>query len=125
MRSQIIEIIKTTNPRATSRIIKNNKDLKNWVEQNSLPDSNFSKRIYNSLNPNRDICEYNNIKKFKSLTHGYSFCNKVNKCLCAKESVARSVSNAILILKLESTVLILLKINYFAGTTLLALLKKN
>jgi hypothetical protein len=93
MQDKILKLIEITNPRTVSRIIKNDSDLKTWVDSNSAPGNNFSKKIYDSLYPNNDVCKLGNFKKFKSLTEGYSFCNRANKCQCAKEKVSQSVSN--------------------------------
>lgn len=93
MREQILEIIRKTNPKTVSRVIKNNAELCEWVLNNSSENTNFSNRIYDSVNPNQTVCIHGYNKKFKSLVEGYGFCGKPKTCECAREQISQKVSD--------------------------------
>lgn len=92
MKDKILDII-TNYPRHYSKMIKNDSELKEWVESNaSNTASSFPEKIYTSISNDSAICSYNNKKRFVSVNIGYSFCGKANKCQCCKKSVSDSVS---------------------------------
>lgn len=94
MKEQILEIINTVNSRRVSQTIAKDCKLYKWVIQNSQESTNFSQRIYDALYNENIVCKHGNSKKFKSITEGYSFCGRSNQCMCAQESVSKSVSKS-------------------------------
>lgn len=92
MKEKILELIEKK-PKHFSKMIKGNPELYSWVEENSGVDTdNFPEKIYNALYSADSICLKGNVKKFKSVLSGYGYCDKVSQCACAKEEVAKKIS---------------------------------
>jgi hypothetical protein len=93
-RDTILKLIEEK-PKCFSIMIRNNSDLKQWVESNSLVNStNFSQMIHSAVNQVSNTCEKGQTKKFLSIKDGYGFCGPASKCACARESVSRKVSES-------------------------------
>ena len=90
MKDQLLEIIKTVDPRKVSQTVKQNKTLFEWVLSGS--GQSIAEKIYNLTSTEIDTCKYGNQKKFKSLTDGYVNCGKASSCQCAKDSISKKVS---------------------------------
>lgn len=92
MKNKIEELI-TKKPKHFSKIIKNNVDLLNWVNSNSLiKSSNFSAMIYSAIHNVSNICKDGNEKRYISISEGFGFCGMTGKCACAKSHVSAKVS---------------------------------
>jgi hypothetical protein len=91
MKEKILEIIKSK-PKHYSKIVKNDNELKIWVENNSLIKSDqFASMIYSALYQETDTCEFNKKKKFKDILTGFIGCGPSNVCECARTQVSNSV----------------------------------
>ncbi len=91
MKEKILEIIKSK-PKHYSKIVKNDNELKIWVENNSLIKSDqFASMIYSALYQETDTCEFNKKKKFKDILTGFIGCGPSNVCECARTQVSKSV----------------------------------
>jgi len=92
MREKILELV-NTKPKHFSKIIKNDQQLSDWVQQNTLVQStNSSEMIYSALYRESNTCENNKVKQFRSINAGYKFCGRAATCICARQSVAEKVS---------------------------------
>jgi len=93
MRDEILKLIEDF-PRHYSKMIKNNTELAEWVEDNCDKSvSSFPEKVYSALFKETTICNNSNKKKFVSINDGYSFCGRANICICCKQSVSNSVAN--------------------------------
>jgi hypothetical protein len=93
-RSTILKLIEQK-PKHFSKMIRNNSELKQWVETYSLVKStNFSHIVYSAINQTDDVCARGQTKKFLSINDGYGFCGPAAKCPCARDSVAKKVSES-------------------------------
>jgi hypothetical protein len=97
IKTKILSIIQEK-PNHYTRIIKKDIELYDWVMSNSIisKDLSFSEHIYSSLYNKTNICEHNNIKKYKNIKDGFGFCGIAKFCKCCKESVSESVSSSFL-----------------------------
>lgn len=94
MRDQILEIIEK-NPKLFTQIIRRNKLLLDWVQENSLTKSDtFAARVYSALHQVSDICKNNKTKKFVSISQGFSGCGKAANCECVRDATSESVKLA-------------------------------
>lgn len=92
MKNDIEKIIKE-NPKTYAKIIKNNKNLYNWVLTNSIAAGDyFPSHLFSAINNESNICKRGNQKKFVSISKGYRFCGPANSCDCAKKSVSEKIS---------------------------------
>lgn len=92
MKNKILDIIANF-PKHYSKMIKNDSELKEWIEINaSNLVSTFPEKIYTAITNDSIICSHGNKKRFVSVKNGYSFCGKASVCQCCKESVSNSVS---------------------------------
>jgi G:T-mismatch repair DNA endonuclease (very short patch repair protein) len=92
MRNKILKLIEDF-PKHYSKMIKNNSELSEWIENNcdkSL--SFFPEKVYSALHKETLICNNGNKKRFVSINDGYSFCGRASVCICCKQSVSDSVS---------------------------------
>lgn len=84
-------------PKHFSKMIKNQPELLQWVEDNC--DKNcidFATKIYTALNPSEQVlcpCGSNRPRKLKSIYDGFVFCGPAGKCSAAKLSVSTSCKN--------------------------------
>lgn len=92
MISELNRILAEVNPKQISSVVKRNKQL--YEEVNKCIGSSISEKIYNYLNPDKNICKYSSNKKFKSIVDGYQNCGKAANCQCTRESVSLKVSKA-------------------------------
>jgi G:T-mismatch repair DNA endonuclease (very short patch repair protein) len=92
MRNEILKLIEDF-PKHYSKMIKNNAELNEWVENNCDKSViTFPEKVYTAIYKNTVTCNNGNKKRFVSINNGYSFCGKANKCVCCKQSVSNSVS---------------------------------
>jgi hypothetical protein len=90
MKNKLIDLVKTIDPKKISQAIKKDQSLFNWIQQ--ATGETISEKIYNTIYTPEINCKYGNKKKFKSITAGYGFCHSTSRCQCAKESIAKKVS---------------------------------
>lgn len=90
--NELKKIIDEVNPKHISITVKKNRELYNIIE--NYTGNSISEKIYNYLNPNKNICKYLQTKKFKSLSDGYQNCGRASQCRCTNESVSQKVSCA-------------------------------
>lgn len=115
MKTAILELI-DKKPKHYVKIIKNNIILKNWVEENSLIESeNFAEMIYSAINQITNICKNGNIKKFDRISTGFIGCGPATICKCTKESISKNVSTT----KLNFTKLQIAKTNQKRSNTMI------
>lgn len=75
--------------------VKAIEELKIWVEQNTLINSdNFAENVYSAIFQSTNICKYGNIKNFNGLINGYGGCTggKVT-CQCTKDKLADKMTS--------------------------------
>jgi hypothetical protein len=92
MKQALEDIVKNTNPKSISTVVKQHRELYDWIQ--TAKGATISEKIYNILNPELEVCVLGNNKRFKSLTLGYGFCGPASKCKCAAESVSTKVSKS-------------------------------
>jgi hypothetical protein len=91
MINQLKELVKNTNTRVLSQVIKSQKNivLYNWilVETNILPNNSSTKeRIYYILHGKPELkCKNGNIRKFATVRLEYGFCDNIKNCKCFRE----------------------------------------
>ena len=90
IKERVEDLVQSVNPRKISQELKKQQDLFDVVNREF--GNTLSEKIYNYLNPNQQICELGNIKKFQTLQKGYGFCGSTSRCQCAKQSVSVKVS---------------------------------
>jgi hypothetical protein len=90
MKKQLEKIIKETDRKHISQVIKKDLNLLNEISKHY--GNTISEKAYNFLNPGENICKNNKSKKFNSITKGYRFCGKASVCECARDSVSENVS---------------------------------
>lgn len=90
MKSQLLALLKITNPKKISQVVKRDKLLFEWVL--SGHGSTISEKIYNLTATALVSCSYGKQKKFKSLTEGYVGCGPASTCQCTKDSISKNVS---------------------------------
>lgn len=94
MKSKIIDIVANYNPKSFGKIVKRNKDLHQWLIDNtpSVNTENISERIFVLVNGDVIVGECGKRPSFESFTKGYrQFCGPTNTCECAKKSVSEKV----------------------------------
>lgn len=97
MKQTLINIIDQA-PKRYSQIIKNNNELANWVDQNSLIESDrYCDKIYSAVSQTSNTCPNGQIKKLKSFSQGWAFCGHSKTCACnaqnSKEKVSKTKSD--------------------------------
>jgi hypothetical protein len=96
MLDELRKILEVSNPKSVGGILKRNDVMRSYILSytSHLPDSaSLSERAYLLLNPDSSSkCPEGKDKRFISITKGHGFCDKTSKCICAKESVSRKVS---------------------------------
>lgn len=91
MREQILEIFKN-NPKGYVNNIKKNADMVNWVNTNSLIQSDkFVEMIYSAVYQKSNICECGKVMKFDRFSTGFK-CGLANVCEFTKKSISDAVS---------------------------------
>lgn len=80
MKDRILELIKTQ-PKHYAVLIKKNKELLDWVYNNSLIQTDkFIEMVYSALNNETNICKYGNKKTISRLSQGWVGCGPANIC---------------------------------------------
>jgi hypothetical protein len=92
MREQILNLIQTK-PKHYTKIISCDPTLLNWVNTNSLSNSEkLSARVYSAIYQISDQCPNGNTKKFDRISTGFTGCGPANVCKCTAENIAKNVS---------------------------------
>ena len=92
MKDKILEIIEQY-PKRFSQLIKQDKELAEWVSSNCLVSSPvFAEQVYSAVNNCSAVCHHNKTKRFISIKNGYGFCGHANTCQCSKENLQKKVS---------------------------------
>lgn len=92
MRNKIEEIIKNS-PKHYPIIIKKDKEMNNWIINNSLIQSGkYIELIYSALKQESNICHNGNRRKILRLSEGWVGCGPANICLCTKQNIAVGVA---------------------------------
>jgi len=87
---QILDLI-TNKPKHYTKLIKKNKSLMDWIEQNSLIKSDkFIEHIYSAVYQETNICPRNNVKKIHRFNDGWIGCGPANKCECTRETIKQT-----------------------------------
>ena len=90
-REQIKHLVETS-PKHYAKMISNRPELLQEIE--ACFGDTIPKKVYHYLNPNVEtVCQYGNSKKFYSVVDGYRFCGHPKFCACARESIAKTVSD--------------------------------
>lgn len=89
--STILELIKNK-PKHYSKIVKSNPELRNWVLENSLVQSDqYAELIYSAIHQVTNVCQEGNIRKFGSFDAGYIGCGPAATCACTAKVLSESV----------------------------------
>lgn len=92
IKQQIKEIVKLK-PKHYAKIIKNNSVLYNEIKD--IIGNTIAEKTFNYLNEiTSNICIYNQTKKFKSITEGYTGCGTAKTCRCVRENVSKKCKQA-------------------------------
>lgn len=92
MKERILSLIQEK-PKHFSQIIKRDNELVEEITANSgISSDRLLDHIYSYITGESNVCKNGNIKEVSSIKEGYKFCGRANKCMCAKESVSRSVA---------------------------------
>lgn len=92
MKTEILELI-NNNRKAYAKLIKNNRELFEWIEANTLiKEDNWPKKIYSALYNESFVCKYGNQLNLNSVHEGTKFCGKAKNCRCAKEQISQKIS---------------------------------
>ena len=92
MRKKIESLVKEK-PKHFSKMVRNDADMKKWVDDNSLVTSdNFAEMVYSALNQVNPICSNGNKKRFISVNEGFGYCGMTKNCECAQTAIAEKVS---------------------------------
>ena len=92
MKTQIKNLI-AEKPKHYVKIIKNNKDMMDWVMSNTkVIDGSIPEMIYSAIFNETNICENGNVKKFDRFSTGFIGCGPSNICKCTKDSISKNVS---------------------------------
>lgn len=92
IKTQLIEIINTTNPKQVSAKIKKHQLI--YTALQPIIGNTIAEKAYNFLNPGEQVCSLGQYKKFNSITTGYRYCGNAKMCQCARQSVSESVTKA-------------------------------
>ena len=90
--SELTLIIAEVNPKHISSTVKRNAKLYQAIA--NCTGNSISEKIYNYLNPDKNVCQYVHDKKFKSIVDGYQNCGPAARCQCTREIVSLKVSIA-------------------------------
>lgn len=84
---EFIEFIKDNQPKSYSVIIKSIPTVYEWVQQNSLVDSDSIAEQVNSIltQTKPSVCQYGNTQKFDRDNKRYTFCGTASQCQCLKD----------------------------------------
>lgn len=92
IKNKIEELIKKY-PKHFGKMITNNEEYWNWVNENSTTNSSSpAAKIYSALYNDSGICTHGKNKIFNSINLGFRYCGKSSTCICAKKSVSEKVS---------------------------------
>lgn len=89
LRQELLDLIKIY-PKHFSKMVQKDPMLSSAIA--SCYGATTSEKVYNFLWPDQYLCNQGNIKKFKSVNDGYSFCGRTGECACAKQAVSLKVS---------------------------------
>lgn len=82
-------------PKHYVKLISKNKDLMDWVLNNSLIQSDhLPSMIYSAINQESNICKNGNVKKFDRISTGFIGCGVSNKCKCTADNISTNVSKS-------------------------------
>lgn len=94
MRDQILKII-NTNPKHYQKLIKKDSRLMEWVNTNTLIDSEYlPEKIYSAIFQKTNICKNGNVKKFDRFSTGFVGCGPAKDCECTRSAISDSVSSS-------------------------------
>lgn len=94
MKQQILDIIKNK-PKHYTVIIKKDSDLMEWINLNTLSNSDdFRVRMYSAVFQEPSVCENNNERKISRWNKGWVNCGPANICSCTKHQLSESVQKA-------------------------------
>lgn len=106
---QILNLI-ATKPKHYTKIIKKNKILMDWIENNSLINSdNFIEHIYSAVHQETNICENGNKKKISRINDGWVGCGPSKSCECVRNQIAQNVKKSKSLISEEDQININLK----------------
>jgi hypothetical protein len=93
IKEQILELAHSK-PKHYVKLIQHNPVLKQWVDDNSLIESDrFVEKVYSAIFQVSNVCPAGNIKKFDRFSTGFVGCGPAKSCGCTKTAIALGVSN--------------------------------
>lgn len=92
MKNKIKNIV-DNNPKHFTRLIKKEKELFDFIE-NEIKNDNLTlkEKIRVLLYNDEYLCENGNYKKFISINEGFRFCGNPKSCMCSKDVISRKIS---------------------------------
>lgn len=94
IKTKILDII-NNHPKRYTHIIKNDKELNDWILSNTMTENEkFSAKVYSALYDINDTCKYGNTKKFDRFSTGFIGCGPASVCKCTKENISKNVSSS-------------------------------
>jgi len=94
MKQEILDII-NNNPKTYHTIIKKDKDMLDWVENNTLSASNhFKTKLYSAIYHISDICPYGSQLTVHRWVNGFKRCGPASVCNCTQTKISNSMKSA-------------------------------
>lgn len=94
MKEKILDIVDRY-PKTYKTVVKNNPELMDWVENNTLVDlDHLPTKIYSAVYQESNICPRGNQKKFVTFSRGFVGCGRAGTCSCVRKSVSNKVSQS-------------------------------
>lgn len=91
MKNTILKLIES-NPRGYVNRIKADQKLLDWVDSNTLSDSeHLPTKIRSAVYSETDTCPHGNKLKFTRISTPFSNCGPASRCACTREKIAQSV----------------------------------
>lgn len=83
-------------PSNYGNMIRVNTDLVEWIENNTMVQSDsFAEKVYSALNNVSNQCKNGNTRLFVNAVEGYGMCRSSGDCRCLSEKLTTTVSGAI------------------------------
>lgn len=94
MKDRILKIVEQK-PKHYTKIIKADKDLADWVENNTLANSDhLPTKIYSAVYQQSNVCSLGKNKTVKRWSTGFSNCGPAAVCECTRSQLSISVKNS-------------------------------
>lgn len=94
MKDKILDIIRSS-PRHYTRILKSNTELHQWIQDNSLVDSDhYPTMVRSAVYGESPLCEYGNHRQLKRFHNGFQGCGPARSCKCTQKNISQNVKSA-------------------------------